>query len=40
MYENVFDFVCLLDLNADAHAVDAWLDQDAFIFIPGDSEGV
>lgn len=31
--QNVLDFVCLFDLNAYAHAVDAGLDQDPLVLI-------
>jgi hypothetical protein len=38
--QDVFDLVCLLDLNAYAHAVDARLNQDSFILIARYGEGV
>lgn len=33
MHKYIFDFVCLLDLDADADAVDTRLDENLFIFI-------
>jgi hypothetical protein len=36
----VFDFICLLDLNADPDTVYARLDEDSLILVSGDSQGV
>lgn len=36
----MLNLICLLDLNADAHAVDAGLDQDTLVFVSGNGEGV
>ena len=38
--KNALDLVGLLDADADANAVDAGLDEDALIFIPGHGQGV
>lgn len=38
--QNVLNLVCLLNFDADAHAVDAWLNVDALIFISRHGEGV
>ena len=40
MNEYIFDLVRLLDLDAKAHTVDAWLDEHPFIFITRDCERV
>lgn len=39
MDEDVLNLVCLLDLDADADAVDARLDQDSLVLVPGNGEG-
>lgn len=36
----MLNLIRLLDLDADAHAIDAGLDQDALVLIPGDGERV
>jgi hypothetical protein len=36
----VFDFICLLNLYADPDTVDARLDEDSLIFIPGNRQGI
>lgn len=33
--KNLLNLVCLLDFNADADAVDAWLNEDFLVVIPG-----
>ena len=38
--QNVFDLICLLDLDAYAHAVDAGLDEDALVLVARNGEGV
>jgi len=38
MYQDILNFVGLLDLDTDAHTVYAWLNQDSFVFISGDNK--
>lgn len=38
--QDVFDFVGLLDLDADAHTVDAGLDEDSLVLVSGNDQGV
>ena len=38
--QNVFDLICLLDLDAYAHAVDTGLDENALILVARDGEWV
>lgn len=40
MYQNILDFVGLLDTNADAHTVHTGLDQDPLALIAGHCERV
>lgn len=40
MDQDVLNLVCLLDLDAYSHAVDARLDQDALAFISRDRKRV
>jgi hypothetical protein len=40
MYQNMLNLVCLLDLDADPNAVDAWLNKDSLILIPGNGQGI
>jgi hypothetical protein len=35
MYQNMLNLVCLLDLDADPDTVDAWLNKDSLVLIPG-----
>lgn len=35
MNKNVLDFVGLLDFDADADAVDTWLDENFLMVVPG-----
>lgn len=39
MYQDVLDLVSLLDLDADAHAVDAGLDEDALVLVARNRQG-
>lgn len=39
VYQDVLDLVSLLDLEADAHAVDAGLDQDALVLVARNGQG-
>ena len=34
MDEDMLNLVCLLDLNADTGAVDAWLNEDTLVLVP------
>lgn len=38
--QNLFDFVSLLDLDAHAHWVDRWLDENLLIFIATNSDWI
>ena len=38
--EDTLDLVGLLDADADADAVDAGLDEDTLVLVPGDGQGV
>ena len=38
--QNVFDLICLLNLDAYAHAVDAGLDEDALVLVTRDGKRV
>ena len=38
--QDVLDFVGLLDLDANAHTVDAGLDKDSLVLVSGNDEGV
>ena len=38
--QNMLDLIRLFDLDAYAHAVDAGFDQDSFIFISGNCQGI
>ena len=38
--QNVLNLVRLLDFDADAHAVNAWLNVDALVFVSRHGEGV
>lgn len=38
MYQNVLNLVGLLDLDANADRVDAWLDQDPLVFVARNGE--
>ncbi len=40
MHQNVFDFVCLLDLDADSNTVYARLDENSFILVSGNNQGI
>ena len=40
MDQNILDFVCLFDLDADTHAVDAGLDKNFLVLIAGNRQGV
>ena len=40
VYEDVFYFIGLLDLDTDADAVYAGLDEDLFVFVPRDSQRI
>jgi len=40
MHEDVFYFIGLLDLDTDSDAVYAGLDEDLFVFIPGNCQGI
>lgn len=33
VYQDVLDLISLLDLEADAHTIDAGLDEDAFVLV-------
>ena len=39
MYENIFDLIGLLDIDAYPHAVDAWLDKHPLVLIACDGQG-
>lgn len=39
VYQDVLDLVGLLDLDADAHAVDAGLDEDALVLVSRNGQG-
>lgn len=39
MYQDILDLVRLLDLDADAHGVDGWFDEDALVFVTRNGEG-
>ena len=36
----MLNLVCLLDLNADPDTVDAWLNKDSLVLIPGNGQGI
>lgn len=38
VHQDVLNLVCLLDLDADAHGVDGWLDQDALVLVTRNSQ--
>jgi hypothetical protein len=38
--QDVLDLVCLLDLDAYPYAVDAGLDEDTLVLVPGNDQGV
>lgn len=38
--QDVLNLVCLLDLDAYAHTVDAGLDEDSLVFVTGNDQGV
>ena len=38
--QDTLDFVRLLDLNADSHRVHGGFDEDAFVFISRDGQGI
>lgn len=40
VHQDILNLVRLLYLDADANTVDAGLDEDSLVFIPGDSERV
>lgn len=40
MDQYVFDLVCLLDLDTYTDAIDAWLDQNPLVLVPGDGQGI
>jgi hypothetical protein len=39
VYQDVLDLVSLLDLDANAHAVDAGLDEDALVLVSRNRQG-
>lgn len=39
VYKNVFDLIRLFDLDADAHRVDARLDENSLVIVTGDGQG-
>lgn len=40
MHQNVFNLICLLDLDTNAHTVDAGLNQDPLVLVSRYGEGV
>jgi hypothetical protein len=40
MDKDILDLVCLLDLDADADAVDARLNEDLLVLISGDGQRI
>jgi len=40
MHQDILNLIRLLDLNADAHAIDGRLDEHAFVLVARDGQGV
>ncbi len=38
--EDMFNLICLFDLDADTDTVDAWFDEDSFILVSCHGQGV
>jgi len=40
VHQDILNLIRLLDLNANAYAIHTGLDQDSFVLIAGDCQGV